>query len=228
VLDIDMVNKRISLGLRQLDANPWDELMKKHPLGSTITGPIKSITDFGIFVGITEGIDGLIHLSDISWTGKVKNLNEIYKIGQEIEAKVLNIEKENERFTLGLKQLAADPWELLPKKYPTGSNISGKVTGITDFGVFLEVEEGIEGLIHVSELSKERVAKPQNVVNLGDVLNVKVLNIDPKARKISLSVKSFIEGDDVATVDDYMKGQSSSKIQFGDLVRKNNKKDRNP
>ena len=154
VLDINSELKRISLGLKQTTTNPWEALKLKYPEGSVLKGVIRNITNFGIFVGVEEGIDGLIHVSDISWRHRVVHPSEMYKKGQTIEAVVLNIDPENEKFSLGLKQLEKDPWEMLEKNYPVGSAISGKITNITDFGMFVEIEDGIEGLVHISELSQ--------------------------------------------------------------------------
>src|SRR3989339_109377 len=160
VLEVEPQRKRISLSLKQVEPNPWEVIGEKYPVGSVIEGKIKNITDFGIFVGIDEGIDGLVHISDISWTQRIKHPAELFKKGQTVQAVVLNIDKENERFSLGMKQMYEDPWETIPDRYAPGTKVVGKVTSVTDFGVFLEIEEGIEGMIHVSELSKERVNSP--------------------------------------------------------------------
>ncbi len=156
VLDIDIEKKRISLSMKHVEPNPWDIIGEKYPEGTIIEGKIKNITDFGIFIGIDEGIDGLVHISDISWTKRIKHPSEIFKKGQEVQAKVLKIDKENERFSLGIKQLAEDPWKTIDQRYPIGKSVSGLVTNKTDFGVFIELEEGIEGLIHVSEVSRDK------------------------------------------------------------------------
>ncbi|MCK5552128.1 MAG: 30S ribosomal protein S1, partial [Deltaproteobacteria bacterium] len=149
VLDVDVPKKRISLGMRQVEPNPWSLIEEKYPVGTRVKGTVKTITDFGVFVGFDEGIDGLIHISEMAWTKKIKHPAEIYKKDQEVEAVVLNIDRENERFSLGIKQLTEDPWEEIPNKYRIGERVKGKVTNITDFGVFIELEDGIEGLIHV-------------------------------------------------------------------------------
>ena len=153
VLNLDVTKKRISLGLKQVEPNPWDIIEEKYPVGTVIEGKIKNITDFGIFIGIDEGIDGLVHISDISWTVRIKHPSEVYKKGQEVQAVVLNIDKDNERFSLGIKQLTTDPWDEIPEKYKPGTRVTGTVTNVTDFGIFVELEEGIEGLVHVSEIS---------------------------------------------------------------------------
>ena len=196
ILDINNDTKRISLGLKQTTPNPWEALKQKYPEGSIITGVIRNITNFGIFVGVEEGIDGLIHMSDISWKQRVKHPSEIFKKGQEIEAMVLNIDVEHEKFSLGLKQIEKNPWEELTVKYPAGSIVAGKVTNITDFGIFVEIEEGIEGLVHISELSSKRVKTSSELFAVGDSVSAIVKNVDPKSRKIRLSIKDYETGSD--------------------------------
>ena len=194
ILDINIETKRISLGLKQTTANPWETLKIKYPEGSVIKGIIRNITNFGIFVGVEEGIDGLIHMSDISWKQRVKHPSEMFKKGQEIEVMVLNIDVEHEKFSLGLKQIEKNPWEELSVRYPAGSIVSGKVTNITDFGIFVEIEEGIEGLVHISELSSRRVKSSSELFAVGDSVSAVVKNVDPKSRKIRLSIKDFDAG----------------------------------
>jgi small subunit ribosomal protein S1 len=159
-----------------------------------VTGVIRNITNFGIFVGVEEGVDGLIHLSDISWKQRVKQPTEMYKKGQTIEAMVLNIDVEHEKFSLGLKQLEKNPWEELSEKYLPGTVVSGKVTNITEFGVFVEIEEGMEGLVHISELSSKRVKSSSELFAVGDVVSAVVKNVDSKSRKIRLSIKDLETG----------------------------------
>ena len=194
VLNINIDTKRISLGLKQITANPWEALKERYPEGSIVTGVIRNITNFGIFVGVEEGVDGLIHLSDISWKQRVKQPAEIYKKGQTIEAMVLNIDVEHEKFSLGLKQIEKNPWEELSEKYLPGSIVNGKVTNITEFGVFVEIEEGMEGLVHISELSSKRVKSSSELFSVGDVVSAVVKNVDPKSRKIRLSIKDLETG----------------------------------
>ena len=191
VLNVDKEQKRISLGMKQLRSNPWDVIAERYPEGTKIEGKIRNVTDFGIFVGIDEGIDGLVHISDISWTQRIKHPGDFYKKGQTVQAVVLNIDKENERFSLGIKQMAEDPWETVPERYPPGAKVSGKVSSITDFGVFLEIEEGIEGMIHVSELSKDRVSSPHDFTKEAAELSAVVLKVNKKDKKIALSIKSL-------------------------------------
>jgi small subunit ribosomal protein S1 len=193
VLDLDVPKKRISLGIKQLEPNPWTLLEEKYKVGTKVKGQIKNLTDFGIFVGIGEGIDGLVHISEISWTQRIKHPAEIYHRGDTIEAVVLNIDKENERFSLGIKQLYPDVWENIEEKYKIGQKVSGEVTNITDFGIFLEIEDGVEGLIHIKEVSKEKVDKLNLFTKVGATLSAMLINIDKKDRKIGLSIKSLEE-----------------------------------
>jgi small subunit ribosomal protein S1 len=215
VLDVDAKAKRISLGMKQIEPNPWTLLEEQYPIGSVIRGQVRNVTDFGIFVGVQEGIDGLVHVSDISWTQRIKHPGDLFKKGDEVEAVVLNIDVENERFSLGIKQLHPDPWTELPNKYPIGSRVKGKVTKVADFGAFVEIEPGIEGLVHVSELRDERVENPRDVVKEGDELDVKVIDMDPHERKVALSVKAALhEGDDYR---EYMRSQGSGRASLGEV-----------
>ena len=219
VLSINPENKRISLGMKQLESNPWDVIAQKYPVGTTIAGKIKNITDFGIFIGIDEGIDGLVHISDISWTKRVKHPSEIFRKNQEVQAIVLNIDKDNERFSLGIKQLESDPWESIPQRYPMGSVVSGPITNVTDFGLFVELEEGIEGLVHVSEISKDKIKSPVGQFKPGDKIAAKVINISPKDRKIGLSVKKVEEQDDRSNYDEYMNTSKAATSNLGELLK---------
>ncbi|MBI4964914.1 MAG: 30S ribosomal protein S1 [Desulfomonile tiedjei] len=221
VLNVDKDQKRISLGMKQLRPNPWDVIAEKYPEGTKIEGKIRNVTDFGIFVGIDEGIDGLVHISDISWTQRIKHPGEVYKKGQTVQAVVLNIDKENERFSLGIKQIHEDPWETIPDRYPPGAKVKGKVTSVTDFGVFLEIEEGIEGMIHVSELSKERVNSPADFTHEGEELTAMVLKVNKKDKKIALSIKSLERTGDYDQVKGYMHSQEVVASNLGDLLKEN-------
>lgn len=219
VLSINPESKRISLGMKQLEPNPWDVIAQKYPIGTTIAGKIKNITDFGVFIGIDEGIDGLVHISDISWTKRVKHPSEVFRKNQEVQAIVLNIDKENERFSLGIKQLEPDPWQTIPDRYPLGSLITGPITNVTDFGLFVELEEGIEGLIHVSEISKEKIKSPVGQYKAGDRITAKVINISPKDRKIGLSVKKMEEQEERANYDDYLNTSKAATSNLGELLK---------
>jgi len=215
VLDIDVPQKRISLGMKQCEPNPWTQLADKYPVGAVIKGTVRNITDFGIFVGVEEGIDGLVHVSDLSWTHRVKHPSELYTKGDEVEAVVLNIDVENERFSLGVKQLTDDPWETLPRRFPRGTKVKGKVMKVTDYGVFVEIEPGIDGLCHVSELSEERVEKPADVQKIGEEVEVMVLDVDPGERRISLSIKAAREG--TSDYRAYMVDDGQSHANFGEV-----------
>jgi len=219
VLNLNKDNKRISLGMKQVEPNPWDVIGEKYPVGTTIQGKIKNITDFGLFIGIDEGIDGLVHISDLSWTKRIKHPSELYKKGEEIQAIVLNIDKENERFSLGVKQLSADPWEDIPKRYPVGSSVVGTVTNVTDFGLFVEIEEGIEGLVHVSEISKEKIKTPVGIFQEGQEVTAKVVNIGREERKIGLSLKRLEEEEEKTRYYDYIDSPKAATSNLGQLLK---------
>ncbi len=219
VLALDIPNRRISLGLKQIEPNPWEVIGEKFPIGTIIEGQVKNITDFGVFIGVDEGIDGLVHISDLSWTKRVKHPSELFKKGDTVKAVVLNIDRENERFSLGLKQLTPDPWESIPVKYAPGTIVRGKATSVTDFGVFLEIEEGIEGLIHVSELSQEKVESPKDVANVGDDFEAAVLNVDTVDRKIALSVKQLTSHKEKAEVQEFLGAQKQATSNLGALLQ---------
>lgn len=219
VLALDIPNRRISLGLKQIEPNPWEVIGEKFPIGTIIEGQVKNITDFGVFIGVDEGIDGLVHISDLSWTKRVKHPSEIFKKGDTVKAVVLNIDRDNERFSLGLKQLTPDPWESIPVKYSPGTIVRGKATSVTDFGVFLEIEEGIEGLIHVSELSQEKVESPKDIANVGDEFEAAVLNVDTVDRKIALSVKQLNSHKEKAEVQEFLGAQKQATSNLGALLQ---------
>lgn len=190
VLDIDQENKRISLGMKQVEPNPWNLLEEKYPIGTVIRGQVRNITDFGIFIGIEEGIDGLVHISDLSWTQRVKHPSDMFQKNDEVEAVVLNIDVSNERFSLGIKQLHEDPWGRIPHVYPRGARVNGKVTKVTDFGAFIEIEPGIDGLCHVSEFSDEHIEDPRSFLKPGEMVDVMIIDNDKEERKIGLSIKA--------------------------------------
>ena len=192
VLEISRQDKRISLGLKQLQQNPWELLEQRAPEGSKIMGRIRNLTNFGVFVEIEPGIDGLIHTSDLSWTKRGAAANEALKEGSEIEVVVLQIDAAERRVSLGLKQTQPDPWEEVPEKYKVGSVVRGTIVNLTSFGAFTKLEEGIEGLVHISELADRRIEKPEEVVSVGDELDLKVINLFPKERRIGLSLKALI------------------------------------
>ena len=219
VLDCDPVKRRISLGMKQIEPNPWALIEEKYPVGTKVVGRVKTVTDFGIFIGFDEGVDGLVHVSEMSWTKKIKHPSELYKKGQEVEAVVLNIDRKNERFSLGIKQLTPDPWKDVARRYRKGEVVVGKVTNVTDFGAFVELEEGIEGLVHVSEISREKVEKPSDVLKVGDTLSAVVLHIDPHDRRIGLSIKGLKEKAEKAEIEKYISNQGSTSHSLGELIQ---------
>jgi len=218
VLEIDGENRRISLGMKQLQANPWVEMKESYSPGTIIEGEVKSVTDFGIFVGIEEGIDGLVHISDFSWTKRVNHPSEMFTKGQKVRAVVLGVDSENERFSLGVKQLESDPWSQIESKYGIGTQHDVKVTKTTDFGAFVELAADIEGLIHISELTTDKVATVEDFIKAGDSVKAEVITIDKDARKIGLSSKLVKLREQKGDVEDYAKKASAtSKTSFGDM-----------
>jgi small subunit ribosomal protein S1 len=196
VLKIDTEKKRVSLGLKQLAPDPWDELEKAYPPGSTVSGKVKNFTDFGMFVGIGSGIDGLVHMSELSWSRRKGITAEQLKKGTTVEALVLNIDKTQKKFSLSIKRLKDDPWKGVASRYHVGNIIEGYVTSITDFGVFVEIEEGIEGLIHLSEMDDMRSKQPSEIFQIDDKIQAAILNIDEKDKRIALSTKALKKADE--------------------------------
>ncbi|MFZ3229754.1 MAG: 30S ribosomal protein S1 [Pseudobdellovibrio sp.] len=218
VLEIDGENRRISLGMKQLQANPWIEMKESYAPGTIIEGEVKSVTDFGIFVGIEEGIDGLVHISDFSWTKRVNHPSEMFTKGQKIRAVVLGVDSENERFSLGVKQLESDPWSQIEDKYGIGTQHDVKVTKTTDFGAFVELAADIEGLIHISELTTDKIATVEDFIKADQMIKAEVITIDKEARKIGLSSKLIKLREQKADVADYAKKASvTAKTSFGDM-----------
>ncbi len=227
VLNLDTENKKVSLGIKQIKPNPWNVIEEKYPVGTIIEGRIKNITDFGLFIGIDEEIDGLVHISDISWTKKIKHPSELYKKGDEVQAKVLSIDKDSERFSLGIKQLTKDPWEEIPEKYKAGTKVTGKVTNITDFGIFVELEEGIEGLIHSSEISKGKSKTSLGKFQIDDVIQTLVVNVSQEDKKIALSLKKLQEKEHREIYNNYKDSMEEEVTSnFGMLIKE--KIDANP
>ncbi|MEW6376242.1 MAG: 30S ribosomal protein S1 [Thermodesulfobacteriota bacterium] len=219
VLDCDPAKRRISLGMKQTEPNPWDLVEEKYPIGTRVKGRVKTVTDFGIFIGFEEGVDGLVHVSEMSWTKKVKHPGELYKKGQEVEAVVLNIDRKNERFSLGIKQLTPDPWKDVSRRYRKGEIVAGKITNLTDFGAFVELEEGIEGLVHVSEISREKVEKPSDMLKVGETVSALVIHIDPHERRIGLSMKGLKERVEKAEIEKYISNQGPTSHSLGELIQ---------
>jgi len=217
VLEIDKENKRISLGIKQIQENPWTSLASKYPINRKVKGVVKSVVDFGIFIDLGEEIDALIHVSDISWSRKNVNPSKEFKEGDSIEAMVLIVDPENMKFCLGIKQLEEDPWKKIEERLPVGSLVEAQVVRIADFGVFVELETGIEGLIHISELSEDRVERPEDACKKGDTVKAMVISLDKDAKKIALSIRSALESDHreviTATKQDYSPGTLADKLK---------------
>ncbi|WP_456370747.1 30S ribosomal protein S1 [Thermodesulfatator atlanticus] len=218
VLGVDEENRRISLSLKQVEPNPWDVLVEQFSEGMVIEAPVKTVTDFGVFVEVMEGIDGFIHVSDLSW-GRIKHPGDLYKPGDTIQAAILKIDREKEKLALGVKQLTPDPWLSVPEKYPVGSVVTGKVSNVTDFGVFLELEEGVEGLIHVSEISDKKVKTPVGMFEPGQEVKAKVVKVEPEARRIGLSIKKLKEDEEKKHFSEFSKEQKGGSITLGAILK---------
>jgi len=191
VLDVNRAQKRISLGMKQVEADPWDTIDQRYQPGMRVQGRVRNLTDFGAFVELEPGIDGLLHISDMTWARNVSHPSEVLKKGQAIETAILHVDKDAKRISLGLKQIQPDPWESAIQKYPVGSNVKGKVVRIADFGAFVELEAGIDGLLHISQMSSRPVARSEDIVQMGDELTLKVIRVDPNERRIGLSLREL-------------------------------------
>jgi len=224
VLEMDQAARKISLGIKQLEPDPWTLFTEKYKPGDKITGKVHAITDYGAFIEITDGIDGLVHKSDLSWTQKINHPSEFLRKGQIVDAVILNINYQEKRVSLGIKQLTEDPWERIPRDYPPGSILEVKITKITDFGAFAEIEKGIEGLIHISEMSDEPIKNPSEVVKEGDKVRAEVITVDPNERKIALSMKTVAGIEEVQDIEEFRKAQASLQAQkpastIGELIK---------
>jgi small subunit ribosomal protein S1 len=222
VLDIDKDNRRMSLGLKQTQPNPWDDLVKKYPPGTKIKGEVRNVTDFGLFVEVEEGIDGLIHVSDLSWSAKVKNPHDVYKKGDLVEAVVLNVDPAAERFSLGIKQLGDDPWMSASDIFALGTEVTGEIVKIADFGLFVKVQDDIEGLVHVSEVAEEKVEDLSAMFKVGDKITAIIISMDPAERKMSLSIKAALRPDKGAA--QIKKASKPSRPTLGDIMDEGLKK----
>jgi len=222
ILSVDRKGRKISLGMKQIEPNPWDVVEQQYPPGTKVTGKeIRSITDFGVFVGLEKGIDGLIHISDISWTRHIKHPSEVFKKGQVIDAVVLKVDRDKERFSLGYKQLTSDPWEHdIPEKYKKGGTVTGKITKITDFGIFVELEEDIEGLIHISEVGVEPPARVEDKHHIGDNVEAKISRVDLAERKIALSIRSLTHESDQSALESFNRTQTEPDQSLGAIASK--------
>ena len=190
VLGINRDEQKISLGVRQLDTNPWDLAEEKYPVGSKVTGKIRNLTSYGAFMGLEEGLDAMIHVSDISWTRKINHPSEVLKKGMEVEAQVLEVDRENQRISAGIKQLAEDPWETIDNYYKVGDLVTGKVSKLASFGAFVGLEHDIDGLVHISQVSEDRIDKIKNALKVGEEVSARVIKIDRADRRIGLSIKA--------------------------------------
>jgi small subunit ribosomal protein S1 len=219
VLGIDQEAHRISLGLKQVESNPWEQLTEKYPIGAKITGKVRNLTEFGAFVEVEEGIDGLIHISDLSWTKRVKHPSEVLKKGDTVEAVVLNIDAENQRLSLGLKQLATDVWEDYLANHNIGDVVEGKIVRLTTFGAFVELAEGVEGLVHVSELDEKRIERPEEQFKPGDAFPMKIIKVQEGDRKIGLSIKAVRAAEVQQDFQDFRQAAGSDRSTIGDILR---------
>ena len=225
VLNVDQASRKISLGMKQTAPNPWDMVEGKYAIGTHIEGKVKSLTDFGAFVGLEEGIDGLIHISDMSWTKHIKHPSELFKKGQKVEAVVLRIDKEKERLSLGYKQLKSDPWdEEIPNRYAVGDVAVGKISKVADFGIFVELDGGVEGLIHISEAGLDAQAKLEEKFKLQDEVTAKIIKVDREERKIALSLRDHQMDSDRRTVDEYHATQGALDQSLGRAAKQNRKR----
>ena len=200
VLTLDKDKKRISLGMKQMEPNPWEAIEKKYPPGSEVNGTIRNLTDFGAFIELEDGVDGLIHISDLSWK-KIKHPSEVLKKKDAIKTVVLNIDKENCRISLGVKQLQPDPWDDIAQTYSIGMEVDATIVKITGFGAFAEFGDGLEGLIHISQLSSEKSSDPNQTVKIGEKVKAKVIKVDTNSKKIALSIKAFEENLDLKAIE---------------------------
>jgi len=191
VLDVNRAAKRISLGMKQVEPDPWTTIEERYKPGTRVSGKVRNLTDFGAFIELEPGVDGLLHISDMSWTRNVGHPSEVLKKGQDIETQILNIDRDNKRISLGLKQIQPDPWSTVAQRYAMGSRVTGKVVRLTDFGAFVELEPGVDGLLHISQMAHRPIATPGEVVNVGDELTLLVIRVDPHERRIGLSLKEL-------------------------------------
>lgn len=215
ILEIDAKAKRISLGMKQIEQNPWDVLMHTYPVGSKVHGTVRNITNFGVFIGIEDGIDGLCHVTDLSWSSKVKHPQDIFKKGDEVDAVVLSIDPDKERFSLGIKQMQTDPWSDVHRRYARGSTHEAKVAKLLDFGAIIELDDCIEGFLHISEIADEKVENIHNALKEGETIKVKIISVIAEERKLGLSVKRVGNDDD----DGNFENPTGGATTIGDLVK---------
>jgi small subunit ribosomal protein S1 len=218
VLDVDRTARRLSLGLRQTEPNPWQVISDKYHEGDRITGQVRNLTDFGAFIEVEEGIDGLVHISDMSWTKRLKHPSELLQRGAEIETVILKIDSENQRLSLGIKQLQPNSWEEFFKNHVLGDRVVGRVVRLTDFGAFIEIHEGIEGLVHVSEIAEERIEKPSDRLELDQAVTAKIIKMDIPEQKIGLSIKAAAQEDSRDDLRSYVQDQRGGGVNLGEVI----------
>jgi small subunit ribosomal protein S1 len=215
VLDVNRGAKRISLGMKQVEPDPWATIDDRYRLGDRVAGKVRNLTDFGAFIELEPGVDGLLHISDMSWTRNVGHPSEVLKKGQELETQILNIDRENKRISLGLKQIQPDPWTTVSQRYPMGSRVTGKVVRLTDFGAFVELEPGVDGLLHISQMANRPIGRPDEIVNVGDELTLLVIRVDPNERRIGLSLKELAHAVAPVEVEDPARGGGGGRRRKG-------------
>jgi small subunit ribosomal protein S1 len=216
VLDVNRGAKRISLGMKQVEPDPWQTIDERYKLGDRVVGRVRNLTDFGAFVELEPGVDGLLHISDMSWTRSVGHPSEVVKKGQEIETQILNIDQDQKRISLGLKQVQPDPWTTVAQRFPMGSRVTGKVVRLTDFGAFVELEPGVDGLLHISQMAHRPISQPSEIVNVGDELTLLVIRVDPHERRIGLSLKELAHAVELSQPEEARGGRRGKKKQRDD------------
>jgi small subunit ribosomal protein S1 len=216
VLDVNRGAKRISLGMKQVEPDPWQTIDERYKLGDRVVGRVRNLTDFGAFVELEPGVDGLLHISDMSWTRSVGHPSEVVKKGQEIETQILNIDQDQKRISLGLKQVQPDPWTTVAQRFPMGSRVTGKVVRLTDFGAFVELEPGVDGLLHISQMAHRPISQPSEIVNVGDELTLLVIRVDPNERRIGLSLKELAHAVELSQPEEARGGRRGKRKQRDD------------
>jgi small subunit ribosomal protein S1 len=219
VLDVNRAGKRISLGMKQVEPDPWATIEERYKPGTRVQGRVRNLTDFGAFIELEPGVDGLLHISDMSWTRNVGHPSEILKKGQELDTQILNLDRDNKRISLGLKQIQPDPWTTVAQRFPMGSRVTGKVVRLTDFGAFVELEPGVDGLLHISQMSNRPISRPDEVVNVGDELTLLVIRVDPNERRIGLSLKELAHAIEMTQVEEKSGGGQSRRGRRGGKQR---------
>jgi small subunit ribosomal protein S1 len=219
VLDVNRAAKRISLGMKQVEPDPWATIEERYKPGTRVQGRVRNLTDFGAFIELEPGVDGLLHISDMSWTRNVGHPSEVLRKGQDLETQILNLDRDNKRISLGLKQIQPDPWTTVAQRYPMGSRVTGKVVRLTDFGAFVELESGVDGLLHISQMSNRPISRPDEVVSVGDELTLLVIRVDPNERRIGLSLKELAHAIEMSQVEEKSGGGQGRRGRRGGKQR---------